>query len=126
MNEKKPTWNCPVCDIEAYFKYVNAFFNFNLLRKSDFQIMFTYIVRDILSELVVDDYFVEICGKSGTDEIEFIETGEWREFKPKKDREPKKERKPPTAQIVNLGVYNNCLKFFCQKIFDRKIARSVF
>ena len=76
--------------------------------------------------MVVDDYFVEICGKSGTDEIEFIETGEWREFKPKKDREPKKERKPPTAQIVNLGVYHDYLKLFFHKIFERKIARPVY
>lgn len=71
MNEKKPTWNCPVCDKEAYF-----------------------------NELVVDDYFIEICSRSKMDEVEFGDTGEWKEYVEKKDREPKKERKPKSTAVV--------------------------
>ncbi|XP_076816727.1 E3 SUMO-protein ligase PIAS2-like isoform X1 [Clavelina lepadiformis] len=48
MNEKKPTWICPVCDRPAEFR-----------------------------KLVIDGMFVEILANSDSDEIEFTEDGKW-------------------------------------------------
>lgn len=56
------------------------------------------------SELVVDDYFIEICSRSKMDEVEFGDTGEWKEYVEKKDREPKKERKPKSTAVVIHGT----------------------
>ncbi|CAG5113837.1 Oidioi.mRNA.OKI2018_I69.chr2.g7927.t1.cds [Oikopleura dioica] len=63
MNEKKPTWNCPVCHKKAYF-----------------------------NELVVDEYFAEICKKSKANEVDFEPTGGWTEHKEKKEKKPRVEQ----------------------------------
>jgi len=58
MNEKKPTWQCPVCHQDAYF-----------------------------NELIVDEYFIEICKQSKTDEIDFQDDGGWKEYHEKKEKD---------------------------------------
>jgi len=63
MNEKKPTWNCPVCHRNAYF-----------------------------NELIVDEYFIEICRASKTDEVDFQEDGGWKEYYTPKEREKLEKR----------------------------------
>ena len=57
------------------------------------------------SELVVDDYFIEICSKSKSDvtEVEFTEDGAWTEYVEKKEREAKKERKPKSTAVIIHG-----------------------
>uniref|UniRef100_X2B9U9 Protein inhibitor of activated STAT n=1 Tax=Capitella teleta TaxID=283909 RepID=X2B9U9_CAPTE len=54
MNEKKPTWTCPVCDKPALFY-----------------------------NLIIDGLFTEILKKTSEMEIEFLEDGSWRPLKPK-------------------------------------------
>jgi len=62
MNEKKPTWNCPVCHRTAYF-----------------------------TELVVDEYFAEICKASKANEVDFEPSGSWKEHREKKEKKPKQD-----------------------------------
>lgn len=73
MNEKKPTWNCPVCHRNAYF-----------------------------NELIVDEYFIEICQASKTDEVDFQEDGGWKEYYTPKEREKleKRERSKKDNAVV--------------------------
>ncbi|XP_039766856.1 E3 SUMO-protein ligase PIAS3 isoform X2 [Ornithorhynchus anatinus] len=57
MNEKKPTWTCPVCDKKAPYE-----------------------------SLVIDGLFLEILDSvSDCDEIQFMEDGSWCPMKPKKE-----------------------------------------
>uniref|UniRef100_A0A3B3V449 SP-RING-type domain-containing protein n=1 Tax=Poecilia latipinna TaxID=48699 RepID=A0A3B3V449_9TELE len=57
MNEKKPTWICPVCD-----------------KKADYE------------NLIIDGLFLEILNDcSDVDEIKFQEDGTWCPMRPKKD-----------------------------------------
>jgi hypothetical protein len=76
MNEKKPTWKCPVCDNEAYF-----------------------------TDLIVDEYFIEICRESSTDEVDFYESGGWKEHHVTKDksrdREQIKEKKKEKQVVLH-------------------------
>jgi len=74
MNEKKPTWQCPVCHRDAYF-----------------------------NDLIVDEYFIEICQQSKSDEIDFQEDGAWKEHYDKKEQPAVKEKKKtPIIHSVNL------------------------
>ncbi|KAF4021406.1 hypothetical protein G4228_013569 [Cervus hanglu yarkandensis] len=57
MNEKKPTWTCPVCDKKAPYE-----------------------------SLIIDGLFMEILNScSDCDEIQFMEDGSWCPMKPKKE-----------------------------------------
>ncbi|EHH15127.1 hypothetical protein EGK_01176 [Macaca mulatta] len=57
MNEKKPTWTCPVCDKKAPYE-----------------------------SLIIDGLFMEILSScSDCDEIQFMEDGSWCPMKPKKE-----------------------------------------
>ncbi|KFV15692.1 E3 SUMO-protein ligase PIAS3, partial [Pterocles gutturalis] len=58
MNEKKPTWTCPVCDQKAPY-----------------------------DNLIIDGLFMEILNScSDCDEIQFMEDGSWSPMKPKKEK----------------------------------------
>ncbi|NXS53995.1 PIAS3 ligase, partial [Brachypteracias leptosomus] len=58
MNEKKPTWTCPVCDKKAPY-----------------------------DNLIIDGLFMEILNScTDCDEIQFMEDGSWCPMKPKKEK----------------------------------------
>ncbi|XP_064331352.1 E3 SUMO-protein ligase PIAS3 isoform X2 [Phalacrocorax carbo] len=59
MNEKKPTWTCPVCDKKAPY-----------------------------DNLIIDGLFMEILNScTDCDEIQFMEDGSWCPMKPKKEKQ---------------------------------------
>ncbi|NXC77980.1 PIAS3 ligase, partial [Anhinga anhinga] len=59
MNEKKPTWTCPVCDKKAPY-----------------------------DNLIIDGLFVEILNScTDCDEIQFMEDGSWCPMKPKRENQ---------------------------------------
>ncbi|XP_015266290.1 PREDICTED: E3 SUMO-protein ligase PIAS3 [Gekko japonicus] len=59
MNEKKPTWTCPVCDKKAPYE-----------------------------ALIIDGLFMEILNSvTDCDEIQFMEDGSWCPMKPKKENQ---------------------------------------
>ncbi|NXX81504.1 PIAS3 ligase, partial [Urocolius indicus] len=59
MNEKKPTWTCPVCDKKAPY-----------------------------DSLIIDGLFVEILNScTDCDEIQFMEDGSWCPMRPKKEKQ---------------------------------------
>ncbi|NXX01164.1 PIAS3 ligase, partial [Larus smithsonianus] len=59
MNEKKPTWTCPVCDKKAPY-----------------------------DNLIIDGLFMEILNScTDCDEIQFMEDGSWSPMKPKKENQ---------------------------------------
>ncbi|KAF1400706.1 E3 SUMO-protein ligase PIAS3, partial [Spheniscus magellanicus] len=59
MNEKKPTWTCPVCDKKAPY-----------------------------DNLIIDGLFMEILNScTDCDEIQFAEDGSWCPMKPKKEKQ---------------------------------------
>ncbi|XP_060613831.2 E3 SUMO-protein ligase PIAS3 [Anolis sagrei] len=59
MNEKKPTWTCPVCDKKAPYE-----------------------------TLIIDGLFMEILNSvTDCDEIQFMEDGSWCPMKPKKENQ---------------------------------------
>ncbi|XP_072284234.1 E3 SUMO-protein ligase PIAS3 [Pyxicephalus adspersus] len=59
MNEKKPTWTCPVCDKKAPYDM-----------------------------LIIDGLFMEILNScTDCDEIQFMEDGSWCPMKPKKEKQ---------------------------------------
>ncbi|XP_069508898.1 E3 SUMO-protein ligase PIAS3 isoform X2 [Ambystoma mexicanum] len=59
MNEKKPTWTCPVCDKKAPY-----------------------------DTLIIDGLFMEILNScTDYDEIQFMEDGSWCPMKPKKEKQ---------------------------------------
>jgi len=78
MNEKKPTWNCPVCHRTAYF-----------------------------TELVVDEYFAEICKVSKANEVDFEPSGTWKEHREKKEKKPKQDfgaESAPAAKLETIAL----------------------
>ncbi|KAM6395322.1 LOW QUALITY PROTEIN: E3 SUMO-protein ligase PIAS3 [Rhynochetos jubatus] len=59
MNEKKPTWTCPVCDKKAPY-----------------------------DNLIIDGLFMEILNScTDCDEIQFLEDGSWSPMKPRKEKQ---------------------------------------
>ncbi|XP_019373669.1 PREDICTED: E3 SUMO-protein ligase PIAS2 isoform X2 [Gavialis gangeticus] len=74
MNEKKPTWICPVCDKKAAYE-----------------------------SLILDGLFMEILNEcSDVDEIKFQEDGSWCPMRPKK--EALKVSSPPCTKIESSSV----------------------
>lgn len=68
MNERKPTWNCPVCDKAALY-----------------------------DNLVIDGYFQEVLSSSKllseVNEIQLLQDGSWENLVPKKEKEKDKTDK---------------------------------
>ncbi|XP_051171232.1 E3 SUMO-protein ligase PIAS1 isoform X2 [Leptopilina boulardi] len=68
MNERKPTWNCPVCDKAALY-----------------------------DNLVIDGYFQEVLSSSKllseVNEIQLLQDGSWENLVPKKEKEKDKAEK---------------------------------
>ena len=63
----------------------SKFFSVSVLR---FQRFFEVLKINILfSELIVDEYFIEICRASKSDEVDFQEDGGWKEYYTPKERE---------------------------------------
>lgn len=88
MNEKKPTWECPVCD--KYAPY---------------------------DQLIVDGLFEEILGKAGdVEEVQFSPNGEW--FVVDKNAAKKKATGTKAAPVKNVeaspcfDIINGSLFFF--------------
>ncbi|XP_064608915.1 E3 SUMO-protein ligase PIAS2-like isoform X3 [Liolophura sinensis] len=85
MNEKKPTWTCPVCDKPAPF-----------------------------DKLIVDGLFVEILQQAvDCNEIQFMEDCSWKPMKPNKETlvitspmlersGPSQDRKKPAPEVIDL------------------------
>lgn len=76
MNEKKPTWICPVCDKKAAYE-----------------------------SLILDGLFMEILnGCSDVDEIKFQEDGSWCPMRPKK--EAMKVTSQPCTKVESSSVFS--------------------
>ena len=60
----------------------------------------------LFSELIVDEYFIEICQASKTDEVDFQEDGGWKEYYTPKEREKleKRERSKKDNAVVIHGT----------------------
>uniref|UniRef100_A0A8C5PRM9 Protein inhibitor of activated STAT 3 n=1 Tax=Leptobrachium leishanense TaxID=445787 RepID=A0A8C5PRM9_9ANUR len=77
MNEKKPTWTCPVCDKKAPYDM-----------------------------LIIDGLFMEILNScTDCDEIQFMEDGSWCPMKPKKEK-PDLCQTTTFGSIDSSGVYS--------------------
>lgn len=67
MNERKPTWTCPVCDKPALYDH-----------------------------LVIDGYFQEVLNSHkllpDVNEIQLLQDGSWENLVPKKEKEKDKEK----------------------------------
>ncbi|XP_037530711.1 E3 SUMO-protein ligase PIAS4-A [Nematolebias whitei] len=78
MNEKKPTWTCPVCDKPAPFEL-----------------------------LTIDGLLSEILKETSEDieEIEYLTDGSWRPIKDEKERERERERSnTPEYPVVDICI----------------------
>ncbi|XP_018425580.1 PREDICTED: E3 SUMO-protein ligase PIAS3 [Nanorana parkeri] len=74
MNEKKPTWTCPVCDKKAPYDM-----------------------------LIIDGLFMEILNScTDCDEIQFMEDGSWCPMRPK--REKQEMCHTPTYNTIDTGM----------------------
>ncbi|KAM9294675.1 E3 SUMO-protein ligase PIAS3 [Gastrophryne carolinensis] len=77
MNEKKPTWTCPVCDKRAPYDM-----------------------------LIIDGLFMEILNScTDCDEIQFMEDGSWCPMKPKKEKQEVCQS-PPFSTIDTGTIYS--------------------
>ncbi|XP_073498364.1 LOW QUALITY PROTEIN: E3 SUMO-protein ligase PIAS3 [Phyllobates terribilis] len=76
MNEKKPTWTCPVCDKKAPYDM-----------------------------LIIDGLFMDILNScTDCDEIQFMEDGSWCPMKPKKEKQDMLQ--PASYGGVDGTIYN--------------------
>ena len=63
--------------------------------------MVQYLISTfIYSDLIVDKYFIEICRESKTDEVDFCESGGWKEHQEKKDKENQVKERKREKQVV--------------------------
>ncbi|KAK1805955.1 hypothetical protein P4O66_013000, partial [Electrophorus voltai] len=77
MNEKKPTWTCPVCDKPAPYELLT--------------------IDGLLSEILKETEDVE--------EIEYLTDGSWRPIRDEKDKERERERShTPDYPLVDICV----------------------
>lgn len=76
MNERKPTWNCPVCDKPALY-----------------------------DNLVIDGYFQEVLNSNKllpeVNEIQLLQDGSWENLLLKKEKDKDKERNEAKAAAVD-------------------------
>jgi hypothetical protein len=76
MNERKPTWNCPVCDKAALY-----------------------------DTLVIDGYFQEVLSSSkllpDVNEIQLLQDGSWENLVLKKEKDKDKEKSEAKATVIN-------------------------
>lgn len=72
MNERKPTWNCPVCDKPALY-----------------------------DNLVIDGYFQEVLNSNkllpDVNEIQLLQDGSWENLVLKKEKDKEKNEAKPTV-----------------------------
>ncbi|XP_025942225.1 E3 SUMO-protein ligase PIAS2 isoform X3 [Apteryx rowi] len=92
MNEKKPTWICPVCDKKAAYE-----------------------------SLILDGLFMEILNEcSDVDEIKFQEDGSWCPMRPKK--EAVKVSSPQCAKIESSSVVSKpCAVTVANEVNKKKV-----
>ena len=76
MNERKPTWSCPVCDKAALY-----------------------------DNLVIDGYFQEVLSSnkllSDINEIQLLQDGSWENLVPKKEKDKDKADKVDKVDVSN-------------------------
>ncbi|NXR22572.1 PIAS2 ligase, partial [Cinclus mexicanus] len=92
MNEKKPTWICPVCDKKATYE-----------------------------SLILDGLFMEILNEcSDVDEIKFQEDGSWCPMRPKK--EAVKVSSPQCTKIESSSVFRkSCSVTVANEVNKKKV-----
>ncbi|XP_009081343.1 PREDICTED: E3 SUMO-protein ligase PIAS2, partial [Acanthisitta chloris] len=91
MNEKKPTWICPVCDKKAAYE-----------------------------SLILDGLFMEILNEcSDVDEIKFQEDGSWCPMRPKK--EAVKVSSPQCTKIESSSVSKPCSVTVASEVNKKKV-----
>ncbi|XP_075302893.1 E3 SUMO-protein ligase PIAS2-like isoform X3 [Opisthocomus hoazin] len=91
MNEKKPTWICPVCDKKAAYE-----------------------------SLILDGLFMEILNEcSDVDEIKFQEDGSWCPMRPKK--EAVKVSSPQCTKIESSSVNKPCSVMVANEVSKKKV-----
>ncbi|XP_046752380.1 E3 SUMO-protein ligase PIAS2 isoform X1 [Diprion similis] len=77
MNERKPTWNCPVCDKPALY-----------------------------DNLVIDGYFQEVLNSNKLlpdgNEIQLLQDGSWENLVVKKDKDKDKDKNQVNAEVKSL------------------------
>lgn len=62
-------------------------FQFQFFVSKDFLMVKVLKFNILFSELIVDEYFIEICRASKSDEVDFQEDGGWKEYYTPKERE---------------------------------------
>ncbi|XP_055648579.1 E3 SUMO-protein ligase PIAS2-like isoform X5 [Falco peregrinus] len=91
MNEKKPTWICPVCDKKAAYE-----------------------------SLILDGLFMEILNEcSDVDEIKFQEDGSWCPMRPKK--KAVKVSSPQCTKIESSSVSKQCSVTVADEVNKKKV-----
>lgn len=74
MNERKPTWNCPVCDRAALY-----------------------------DNLVIDGYFQEVLNSHkllpDVNEIQLLQDGSWENLVLKKDKDKEKDKEKSESKV---------------------------
>ncbi|NXI41041.1 PIAS2 ligase, partial [Galbula dea] len=91
MNEKKPTWICPVCDKKAAYE-----------------------------SLILDGLFMEILNEcSDVDEIKFQEDGSWCPMRPKKDAVTVSS--PQCTKIESSSVSKPCSVTVTDEVNQKKV-----
>lgn len=64
------------------------------------------------SELVVDEYFAEICKASKANEVDFEPSGSWKEHREKKEKKPKQDFAAESTQAAKPGKIYKVIFFF--------------
>lgn len=103
MNERKPTWNCPVCDKSAVY-----------------------------DNLVIDGYFRQVLASNelpaDKNEIELLEDGSWAVHIEEKKEEKAKEKKAQRAEVISDDI-RKCRHFLILNFFSEisyPLNRSYF
>lgn len=101
MNERKPTWNCPVCDKPALY-----------------------------DNLVIDGYFQEVLNSNkllpDVNEIQLLQDGSWENLVLKKEKDKEKEKseaKTEASQDSKIDVDTVDLGKERRRYFTRYIAK---
>lgn len=102
MNERKPTWNCPVCDKPALY-----------------------------DNLVIDGYFQEVLNSNkllpDVNEIQLLQDGSWENLVLKKEKDKDKEKSETKAATESRDnkIDVDTVDLGKRKILDRILCKSL-
>lgn len=102
MNERKPTWNCPVCDKSALY-----------------------------DNLVIDGYFQEVLNSNkllpDVNEIQLLQDGSWENLvlKKEKDKDKEKSETKATTDPRDNKIDVDTVDLGERKILDRLLQKKI-